>query len=282
MKTALLTGKTGFVGRNILPVLQEHFHLLAPGRDALDLRDAQSVEDYLLNHKVDVVFHCANPNPSRNDSDTADHFMEDCMRVFLNLYRCRHLYGKMIYLGSGAEYGKTLEIANVTEEEAFRYPPMDPYGLSKYAMNMMAQQSDNVYNLCVFGCYGPTDHESKFITHCIRSCLRNEPITIRQDCKFDYLQVTDLARMMVWMGNNKLKHHMYNASGCDHAFLTEIAEEVRSQMGAEYPVQVLNGGYNREYTSNGERFWSEANIERPMSLKEGIAIQIQWEKENFQ
>ena len=208
--------------------------------------------------------------------------MEDCMRIFLNLYRCRHKYGKMIYLGSGAEYNKTMEIQNISEEDAFRSPPPDPYGLSKYAMNMMADQSDNVINLCLFACYGPWDHASKFITHCIRCCLRNEPITIRQDCRFDYIHVSDLGRMMVWLGQNEPKHHMYNVSGCQHVLLSEIAEEVRRQMGMEEPVRILNPGFNREYTANGARFWNESKLTPPVSLRDGIAQQIKWEREHLQ
>lgn len=282
MKTVLLTGKTGFVGRNVLPILQARFQVLAPGREELDLRSAESVEQYLRAHKVDVVYHCANPNPVKNELDTSEHFMEDCMRVFLNLYRCRHLYGKMVYLGSGAEYSKTMEISNVKEEDAFRAPPMDPYGLSKYAMNMMAAQSDNVYNLCLFACFGPWDHESKFITHCIRCCLRDEPITIRQDCRFDYIHVFDLGRMMVWMGEHEPKHHMYNVSGNQHVLLSDIAAEVCRQMGSKHPVQVLNPGLNREYTADGYRFWKESAMTPPMALSEGIAMQIKWEKEHME
>ena len=282
MQTALLTGQTGFVGKNVRDMLAENFDLLAPGRSELDLRNAESVEQYFDSHHVDVVFHCANPNPVKNTLDSNEHFMEDCMRIFLNLYRCRHKYGKMIYLGSGAEYNKTMEIQNISEEDAFRSPPPDPYGLSKYAMNMMADQSDNVINLCLFACYGPWDHASKFITHCIRCCLRNEPITIRQDCRFDYIHVSDLGRMMVWLGQNEPKHHMYNVSGCQHVLLSEIAEEVRRQMGMEEPVRILNPGFNREYTANGARFWNESKMTPPVSLRDGIAQQIKWEREHLQ
>lgn len=282
MKTALLTGKTGFVGRNVKDLLAENFDLLSPGRSELDLRDAQSVQSFFETHKVDVVFHCANPNPVKNTLDTNEHFMEDCMRIFLNLYRCRHLYGKMVYLGSGAEYDKSMEIANIREEVCFRSPPKDAYGLAKYAMNMMADRSDNVYNLCLFACFGPWDHASKFITHCIRCCLRDEPVTIRQDCRFDYIHVYDLGRMMVWLGNHDAKHHMYNVSGNEHVLLSEIAAEVCRQMGARHPVQVLNPGLNREYTADGSRFWEESGLPLPMCLKDGIAMQIKWESENVQ
>ena len=279
MKTALLTGSTGFIGQNVLEILQSNYLVLTPKRAELDLRSTESVCKYFDTHKIDVVFHCANPNPVKNSADTSDHMLDDSLRIFLNLHMNQEKYEKMIYLGSGAEYNKQLEICNVCEDECFRSPPMDSYGLAKYTMNLLASQSKNIYNLCVFACYGPGDHASKFITHCIRCCLSGQPVTIRQDCKFDYIQVSDLGRMMSWMGLNPLKHHMYNASGCQHTLLSDIAKEVCRQLCVETPIQILATGLNHEYTANAERFWSESELPLPMSLQKGIELQIQWERE---
>ena len=282
MKTALLTGAAGFVGRNVLPILREHFEVLAPTRVELDLRSGESTKRYLSAHPVDVVYHCANPNPVKNPAeDGSADMVADSLRLFLNLYACGNFYDKMIYLGSGAEYDKRFDICNAGEEDCFRSVPEDAYGLAKYTINTIAAQSDKVYNLCLFGCYGPGDYESKFITHCIRCCLRGEEITIRKDCKFDYIQVSDLGRIMVWMGGALPQYHMYNVSGCEHADLSEIAKEVCRQMGSTKPIRLLSHERNRDYTANGTRLWSECGLKPPMSLSEGIALQIQWEKEHF-
>jgi len=283
LKRALFTGGTGFVGRNVLPVLREHFEILAPTRAEIDLRSEESVRTYLKMNPVNIVFHCANPNPVKNPRADTDALMsEDSLRIFLNLYRCQDQYEKMIYLGSGAEYDKQLEIRNVREEERFRSVPKDSYGFAKYTIDLIARQSEKMYNLCLFACYGPTDHESKFITHCIRCCLRDEPITIRQDCRFDYIHVSDLGRMMAWMGDSQPKRHVYNVSGCQHTLLSEIAQEVRTQMRSGHPIKILFPGFAREYTADGSRFWEESKLRPVVSLQEGIALQIQWEKEHFE
>ncbi len=281
MKTVLLTGKSGFIGQNVYPVLKKRFNVLTPTRFELDLRDIESVTRFFNSHDIDIVYHCANPNYTRNSGDKAENMAVDSIRLFLNLYAFREKYDKMIYLGSGAEYNKALEISNVAECECFRSPPDDDYGFAKYTINRIADKSENIYNLCVFGCYGAGDDETKFITHCIRCVLRNKPITIRQDCKFDYIHVSDLARIMVWAGENALKHRMYNISGCNHAYLSEIADMVRLTMRSNVPIKILSSGLNREYTCNGERLWLESRLEPLMSLKDGIALQIKWEKEHF-
>lgn len=280
MKTALLTGRTGFIGQNVLPILSRHFQMLAPPRAELDLRDFDSVRNYFLTHRVDVVFHCANPNPVKNpQADTAERMTDDSIRLFLNLYACRGLYGKMVYLGSGAEYDKRKDIVNIREAECFRSPPQDSYGLAKYTVNLLADQSENIYNLCLFACYGPGDHPSKFITHCIACCRRQEDITIRQECRFDFVHVYDLAAMMVWVGEHTPKYHMYNVSGGQHVFLSEIAAEVKRQMGAASEIKILTPGLNREYTADGSRFRSESGISPTVTLEEGIALQIKSERE---
>lgn len=280
MKKALITGSTGFVGKNVVPILEKKFDVVALKRENINLLNGGDVRDYLKNNHFDIIFHCANPNPVKNSMDLPELMVENSLRMFINLSECNDLYEKMIYFGSGAEYDKTKEIQNISEEECFRSIPEDSYGFAKYIENKITQSSNNIYNLCLFGCFGPFDHESKFITHCIRCCLRDEPITIRQDCKFDYIHVFDLARIMIWFGYHEPMYHMYNISGCNHMLLSEIAEQVRMQMKSEKKVEILKQGFNHEYTANGQRFWTESGIEIPMTIEKGISLQIKWEKRN--
>ena len=86
----------------------------------------------------------------------------------------------------------------VSEEEFGRYVPEDDYGRAKFIMNEISTHSENIYNLRIFGCFGPNEYSDKFITHAIRCCIKNEPITIRQDCYFDYLYVDDYAKYLMF------------------------------------------------------------------------------------
>ena len=184
----------------------------------------------------------------------------------------------MIYIGSGAEYDKRYDIVNVKEEDVFDRMPVDPYGLAKHIANKLILLSENIYNCCVFGCYGPGDFNNKFITHCINCCKTNDKITIRQDCKFDFLHVFDLGKYLLWMLEHDLKHKMYNASGGKHLFLSEIAQLVKQQMHSDLPIVILKDGLNLEYTANGERLCSESGLRPEISIEEGIRIQIESQK----
>ena len=278
MKKALLTGKTGFVGSNIYKILCEDYIIFAPSRQELNLLDEVDVRNYIQKNSIEVVFHCANPNPAKNIIDQNVNMAEGSLRMFTNILSCNNLYEKMIYLGSGAMYDKTLEICRVTEKECFRSIPKDSYGFAKYIENKISRKEPNVVNLCLFACYGPADHESKFITHCIRCCMENKPITIRQDCKFDYLHVYDLGRYLSAMGYIDLKDNLYNVSGNEHMYLSQIAEEVKKAMNSDSEITIVNPGLNHEYTADGNKLDSEIGIKRTINMMDGIRMQIEWEK----
>jgi len=278
MKRVLFTGGTGFIGRNVLPILKKSFEITAPGRSDLDLLNSDEVYRYFSRNPFDVVVHCANPNSVKNAAeDSADTMFENSLRMFMNFYAARGLFGKLIYTGSGAEYDKTMDIISVSEENCFRSLPKDNYGLAKYIMNSIADKSENIFNLCVFGCYGPYDYHTKFMTHCIDCCMKKQPITIRQECRVDYIHIYDLADMMRWMIDNDMRYHMYNASGGTPHLLSEIANEVRRQMCSEVSIMILSEGMNLEYTSDGSRFWNESGITPQISIEAGIANQIEWQ-----
>ncbi len=280
----LLTGGTGFIGRNILPTLVGCGTILTPGRAELDLRQEGSVSAYALAHGVTHIVHCANPNPAKNAQDKTPRMFEDSLGCFLNVYEARKHVQQILYLGSGAEYDKRMDVAGVTEDEAMRSVPQDAYGKAKFAMNALARQSDNVYNLRIFGCYGPGDHYTKFITHCVRSVLVGRTITIRQDCFFDYLHVYDLAKVVAfYIAKDPVRHDLNVASG-KRVSLGQIAHTVLDVMGSDVGVQVLAEGLNREYTCDVERMRQDIGqlYDSFIPLEEGIRIQAAYERAHMQ
>ncbi|MCO5385909.1 MAG: NAD(P)-dependent oxidoreductase [Desulfosporosinus sp.] len=282
MKKVLLTGASGFVGKNILPLLREKFEVYSPSRQDLDLRNSEEVYNYLKIGKFDVVLHSANPNPIKNaKADQQNKMFEDSLRIFMNFQNATSLYRKLIYLGSGAEFDKRYEIASVSEDKLGRHLPEDDYGFAKYIMNSLARNSENIYNLRIFACYGPYDHESKFITHAINCCLKNEPVTIRQDCWFDYMHVFDVAKIASWFIVSEPMYHDYNCCSGKRILLSEIAAEVCRQMDNVRGVQFLSKELNREYTADNSRLLNEMRKMEFITLEKGIALQIEWHRRNM-
>lgn len=277
MIKVLFTGGTGLVGTNVLPILRKKYDVYAPTRKELNLLDTEAVEKYVKENKFDIVIHSANPNPVKNILDQSGTMFENSLKCFMNFYRVRKYCKRLYFVGSGAELDKSKGMCKIGEKEFDRSIPPDEYGFAKYIMTHLAIQSENVYNLRLFACYGPGDWESKFITHCIRSVLNDKDITIRQNCIFDYIQVYDLANIFSYFIENKPKYHDYNIASGTRYSLEEIASKVLHIMNSDKKIIILKEGMNKEYTPDISRLLNEIGDYQFISLEEGIKIQIKSE-----
>jgi GDP-L-fucose synthase len=61
MEKILLTGGTGFIGRNILPLLKKYYNVVAPARSELDLMNKSNIDNYLSANSFDILIHAALP-----------------------------------------------------------------------------------------------------------------------------------------------------------------------------------------------------------------------------
>jgi len=272
-KKVLFTGGTGFVGRNVLPILREQFEVDAPRRSELDLSSVESVERYLSKTDAQMLVHAAICTPN-NEADKDKNVLNDVLSSFMLL--AKRPFEKIVFIGSGAEFDKSRDIVEVTEDDLGKNVPLDDYGIGKYALTQLARRSDNIYNARIFGCYGPNEPERRFIRHAISCCLKNEPITIRRDCRFSYVNVADLGRAIAKLLLSTPAYHEYNIIGDGPHLLSDIAEEVKKQMRSSVPIRILSDGLANEYSGSGKRFMGEFPDVKFTSLTKGIAEEIQW------
>ena len=277
-KKILLTGGSGFIGGNILPILQKKYEVKSPRRNELNINDESSVDEYLSNNKFDILIHSANITPGKNSADKMENMLEYTIKAFLNFQKHSDKFEKIFYFGSGAEYDKRKDIVLIKEMDIGNSIPVDPYGLAKYVINQIARGSKNIYNLRIFGCYGPTDAKTKFIRDCIDCCLEHKPITIRQNCYFDYMYVEDLARIIDKMINSELKYHDYNICTGKRIDLLTIAKIIDKKMQNNQGIKIGQEGLNKEYTANNARLLSDIGAFDYTCIEDGIQKQIDWQK----
>ena len=275
----LFTGGTGFIGRNVLPFLRERFEVVSPKRAELNLLDEEAVARFVRGGAFDAVIHSANTTPAKNPLDKADRMLPDTLRAYYNLRRNAGAFGRLLFVGSGAEYDKRFPICSVTEEDLGIHVPADDYGFAKLLLTEDARRSDNVVNLRIFGCYGPGDWKTKFIRDAIDCCLEGRAITIRQDCMFDYMYVGDLGPVFAAFVEGSPRFHDYNVCTGERISLSEVARIVARQMGNDRPLEIAAPGWNREYTASNARLMAEFPDLEYTSLEDGIARQFAWQKE---
>ena len=271
MKSLLLTGASGFIGRNVLPILQRKgYDVIAPVRSELNLLDADAVRRCLISGKFDAVLHLATPT-GHNPLDVPGELFERSIRIFMALASCASYYGRMIYIGSGAEYGKHRPMVQIREDSFGEELPRDAYGLSRYVMSELAKGYPNIINLRLFACYGPGDPKHKLVPSVIEQALRGSSVELRQECFFDYLYVTDIADVLIHFIENNNSYKNYNLCSGNRIKITTIAEEVCRQMGVNAAITCQKDGFNLEYTGSNERLLAEMPEWRPKTMNDSIA-----------
>lgn len=285
MKKILLIGSSGFIGRNLYDYLiskTNKYEIYAPSSNNLDVTDENKVEEYLKQTYFDVVIHCAVYNGNKdNCNNLDDKMLENSLRMFYSFEKNQQLFGKMLYFGSGAEYDKRYDIKSVKEDELDKTIPNSQYGFAKYIINKAIYNSDNIYNLRVFGLYGKYEHwKSKFISNACCKAIKNIDISIRQNVYFDYLYIDDFCEIVEYFINNKVKHKDYNIVSGKRIDLLTIAKKVVELSNKNLSIHTCIAGLGKEYTASNERLINEIENYKFTDIDVGIKNIYDWYCEN--
>jgi GDP-L-fucose synthase len=280
----LITGGSGFIGRNLAEQLASTYEVLAPSSAELDLIDERAVRNYLGARRFDVIVHAATTRSNRGLGAPADMLDRNC-RMFFNLVRSSGLFGKMINFGSGAEYDKTGLPPRVKEEYFDTRVPTDPYGFSKYICAKYTERSVRLVELRLFAVFGQyEDYTVRFISNACCRAVKGLPIVLRQDIVFDYLYIKDLVKLTMWFIENDARHKAYNVCSGHPVAITELARviaQISAQISGRNPnVSVLSVGTGPEYSADNSRMLAEMGGYQFWDLEEAIKDLYRWYERN--
>lgn len=253
----LLTGGSGFIGRNIVEAFSGRHTVFAPASRELDLTDERAVAGFFSGNSIDVVIHSAVRPGHRNAKDPSNQLFVNT-RMFFNLMRHSDRFGKMIFLGSGAVYDVRNPMVKVGEGYFDTHVPADEHGFSKYIIAKYAEKSENVVKLRLFGIFGRyEDYAIRFISNAICKTLFDLPITVRQNRRFDYLYVDDLIPVLEHFMRVDAGNTSYNVTPDSAVELLSVAEMVRERSGKDIPIVVGQPGLGPEYSGDNSRLRGE-------------------------
>lgn len=277
----LITGATGFIGRNLKEQLADRYEIIAPTSRKLNLLDEDAVKEYIVSHHFDVVIHAATWNATKTSTkDLLKVFPNNC-RMFFNIARCSDHYGKMLYYGSGAEYDRRYCKQKIKEGYFDTHVPIDDYGFSKYIMAKYAEKARNIYDLCIFGVFGKyEDWEIRFISNACCKAIWDLPITIKQNVFFDYLYVDDLVEITKWFIENNPKEKIYNICTGRTLDLLSLAKKVLAASGKNLEIRVATEGLGAEYSGDNTKLISELGFYKFKEMDECIRDLYNWYLEN--
>jgi UDP-glucose 4-epimerase len=253
----LVTGGSGFIGRNLVEHLSGHHEVSAPSRAELDLLDEDAVCRYLRRGGFDAIVHAGSVRASRRLGAAPD-LLDHNVRMFVNLARNHDAFGRMLFLSSGAVYDRRYPAPLVREEQYGRHVPLDPYGFSKYICTQFMESVPNVFDLRLFAVFGPhEDWQIRFISNACCRAVWDLPVIVRRHTMFDFLDVADLAKIVSWFLNARPRERAYNVCSGDPIDLAVLGDKVVRASGKDLLVVVREEGWGAEYSGSSERLKAE-------------------------
>jgi GDP-L-fucose synthase len=276
----LITGGSGFIGRNLVEQFAGDFEVLAPAHSELELLDTDAVDRFFRENEVDVVIHSATRPGHRKVKDTSD--LISCnTRMLLNLMRNESRYRKMILLTSGAVYDSRHYLHRMKEEYFDTHVPTDDTGFSKYVCSKFSEFSDKVVELRPFGVFGKyEDWQIRFISNMICKALFDLPLTMKQNRRFDYIYIDDLAEIIRYFIGHGSRHKAYNVTPDLSVELESLARIVLDIHGKPLEIVIDKPGMGPEYTGDNSRLHDEIDGLTFTDHREAIHRLYRWYAEN--
>lgn len=257
MKKVLITGSSGFIGRNLKEQLSNKYEVFSPIRNELDLLNQEMVREYLKKHSFDIIIHSANTNDRKYELTEYD-ILNQNLQMFYNLETCSELYEKMYYFGSGAEYDMRHYQPKMKETYFGTFIPQDPYGFAKYTMSRVVDKHQNIYDLRLFGVYGKYEEwKKRFISNNLCRSIKGLSMTLSKNMFMDYLYIDDLVKIMEWFLTHEPKYRHYNICTGHVIDLFSIAERINLCTGLERTIQVFEEGWKPEYSGDNSLLMKE-------------------------
>jgi GDP-L-fucose synthase len=274
----LITGGAGFIARNLFEQLNNEYTVISSTRQELDLLNSKQVFDFIRNNKFDVVIHTANYDaaPKHSTKDPLK-VLEHNLKMFFNIARCKDDFGKMIYFGSGAEFGRENWIPKMKENYFDQHVPSDQYGFSKYIMTKYAQVNSNIYNLRLFGVFGKYDDwRTRFIPNACCHAALNLPIKINQNRFFDHIYIGDLVQIVKWFINNNPPKNVFNICTGDVYDFKTLAEKIINISRKKLDILMEYEGLGQEYSGDNSLLLHEKKDFNFTPIDESIKDLYDW------
>ena len=304
-KCVLVTGGSGFVGRNILPLINKTLaKVIAPTHSDYDLLEQANIRSMLKKYKPDIVLHLAalSGGIMANKNQPADY-------CYKNLYMGTSMIHeswsagveKYITLIGGCSYPAN---ANNPIKEEFLwdgYPQKDsaPYSIAKkmslVQSNAYRQQYDfNSIVLAPGNLYGPHDNFDLQASHVIPALIR----------KFNEASKNKIKKIDVWGTGRAIRDFIFIEDACEAIFLSiqnyNDSELVNISSGCAVSIRELVELIAELTGYEGEIHWDATKPEGQLkkvfsvermkgyldyqtshSLREGISKTIKWLDNNY-
>lgn len=306
MKTILVIGTNGFVGQNVLRILQKQnsYNLVTiSGKKQIDIENSFELNQFCKNKNIDSIINCAAfvGGISYGYKYKADLLSKNTLMIN-NIYETavKNNIAKVINPISNCAYPGN--ISEYKEEKFWDGKPDDSvfyYGLSKRVAVAMAEAYYEQYNISsvsivLSNMYGPGDHFEEERSHALGALIK----------KFYDASTNNFESVEIWGSGNQIREWLYVEDGCNALIksnelgkgnyffnvginkgisIKELANIIKKQLNfngnLNFDTSKPEGVYKKQVDgTNGEKIlkWKPE-----IGLEEGIAKTVKWYFDNY-
>lgn len=309
-KKVVITGATGFIGRNVAKLLleagaqvyalvrlQSRQREFLPDSDNLhviagSMEQAETVlteTENGLDGTADAFLHFAWGGVNRQEIDSPE-VQRQNVEQSLGCLRVAHKLGCQVFMdaGSRVEYGIT---EDGTMEESMECHPVNAYGSAKLAFYQQAEAlcrewGMTYYHLRFFSVYGIGDHPWSIISTLVRELPQGKTVSLSACMhRWNFMDIRDAARAVLELYRYSDKFsgtvHVVNVASGDTRRLREFVEEIhllckgRGQLEYGTFVQAKEGALSICPTVNVLQRLTDGTWREQVSFGDGIGRMLQ-------
>lgn len=300
-KNILITGITGFVGKNLAQELER----LGAGVYGIsrtistdkilkaNIIDHGILDAFIKDHKIDICFHLAGESLVEMGQEDPYNVFKINTQGTLNIIESgrRHKLEKIIIASTAHVYGRN----KVPYFEGYTPRPSRPYETSKACTDLIAQSYADTFNLPILiprfvNIYGPGDlNFNRLIPKTIQSVLSNQPVRMwGGEGIRDYLYIDDAVDAYIKLalvdfkkvGNNKI----FNFGSDNRISVKDLVEKIILLSGAKAKITKIKELRSEEIETQYVSFSKAAKLlgwSAKVGLDSGIKKTIEWYEEYF-
>lgn len=299
MKTAIVTGASGFVGYQLVKSLHTSGYRVCAVTHKPDIRLsalAQVVclpmEDYAKPETIallsafegaDVFFHLA-------WTGSAGSLRANCGVQLANVgYAC-----DAVRMAKALSCSRFVGAGSIMEDECEAFVPLDGalpsqnyhYSIAKYTAHLMCKTEAAALGipLCwgkIGNAYGETDMTNRFVNNMLRRFARGEECDLTDGCQlYDFLYITELARALVALGEKgKPGSAYYLGSGAPRPlreFVQVMHAVSKSQSVLHFGAVPFTGVQLPASCFDAEKLERDTGFRCKVAFGEGVEKTIAW------
>lgn len=244
MKKILITGPSGFIGKNLIPyLLKKNFHILTISRKNNYIKGVQNIKcdiseiikysAQISNFNPDTVIHLAWQGIPKLNKYNSQKSYEDSKIFFKDILKLKSIK-KIISIGSCLEY-KIKKGTKVEYEIIDKITPFSKYknNLRVYLERISKIKKIDFAWLRLFYVYGKNQRKGTLINHILNSIKNKKKIQLSNFLKSnDYIFIEDFNSLINQiLKKNKFKTDAYNVGTSKTYHQLEILHSINKILG---------------------------------------------------